>query len=250
MGNYFESIELLGARVDCVNQFEALGRIGYFMDMPGVSQIVTLNPEYVMLAQNDPELLRIINECEMSVPDGMGIVWAAKLLGIPLQGRVTGTEMLPEICRLSARKGLSVFFLGGRPGVAGVAARELKSRFPGLIIAGVSDNDPHPRLDEQTVNEINSSGAQVLAVAYGCPKQDFWIDRNRPALSTVRLAIGVGGAFDFISGEIPRAPQKIRGIGLEWLYRLCRQPSRLGRMTALPRFGVKVLWERQRGRAK
>lgn len=241
-----ESLELLGVRVDCVDQYEALARVGHLMDTPGLSQIVTLNPEYVMHARNKPDLLSIINSSDLSVPDGIGIVWGARLSGKRLHRRVTGTGLLPEICRLSAHKNLSLFLLGGRPGVAEIAAEELTSRFPALEIAGTSDHDPGPESDIAIVEKINLSGAKVLAVAYGCPKQDYWIDRNRQSLTTVRVAIGVGGAFDFISGEVPRAPRWLRQAGMEWLYRLYQEPSRVGRMLALPRFGWLVIRERRK----
>ena len=241
-----EALKVLGVRVDRVDRYEALARISYLMDTPGLSQVVTLNPEYVMLSRKKPELRSIINDSALSVPDGVGIVWASRLLKNPLKGRVTGTELLPEVCRLAARKCQSVFFLGGKPGVAQAAAARLQSRFPDLSIAGISSNDPGPDWDPRTLEEINRSGARVLAVAYGCPKQDYWIDTNREELSTVRVAIGVGGAFDFISGEIPRAPGWVRRAGMEWLYRLWLEPSRLKRMLALPRFGWRVLRERRR----
>lgn len=239
-----KTVEILGARVDRVEQYEALARIGILAQTEGLSQVVTLNPEYVMRARREPDLMRIINGADLCVPDGIGIVWAAKRLGKPLRGRVTGTGLLPEICRISARKGYSVFFLGGRPGVAEAAAAELGRRFPDLKVAGVSGNDPGPQMDDITVAEINSSGAQVLAVAYGCPKQDHWIDAHRDELTGVHMAIGVGGAFDFISGEIPRAPGWMRRAGLEWLYRLLLEPTRLGRMLTLPHFGWTVLRSR------
>ncbi|MHB0866451.1 MAG: WecB/TagA/CpsF family glycosyltransferase [Thermoleophilia bacterium] len=243
-----KTVEILGVKVDRVEQYEALARIGVLAQTEGLSQVVTLNPEYVMRARREPELMRIINGADLCVPDGSGITWAAKRLGQPLKGRVTGTGLLPEICRISARKGYSVFFLGGKPGVAELAADELTRRFPELKVAGISGNDPGPLMDDITVTQINNSGARVLAVAYGCPKQDHWIDAHRNELTSVRMAIGVGGAFDFISGEIPRAPRWMRRIGMEWLYRLLQEPTRLGRMLALPRFGVAVL--RSRGEKK
>lgn len=239
-----KTVEILGVRVDRVEQYEALARIGILAQTEGLSQVVTLNPEYVMRARREPDLMRIINGADLCVPDGIGVIWAARLLGKPLRGRVTGTGLLPEICRISARKGYSVFFLGGRPGVAELAAAELGRRFPDLKVAGVSGNDPGPQMDDITVAEINSSGARVLAVAYGCPKQDHWIDAHRHELTGVHMAIGVGGAFDFISGEIPRAPGWMRRAGLEWLYRLLLEPTRLGRMLALPRFGWTVIRSR------
>lgn len=243
-----DTMEVLGVRVDRVDTWEALAQIGELMEQPGASHVVTLNPEYVMWAQRDPSLLAIINNADLSVPDGMGIVWASRLAGQPLNGRVTGTGILPEICRLCARKGVGVYFLGGRPGVAELAAARLRERFPELIVAGVSASDPGPEQDPQTVADINDSGAAVVAVAYGCPKQDFWIDKNRGALTGVKVAIGVGGAFDFISGQMPRAPRWMRRMGLEWLYRLLREPKRFVRMMALPRFGWRVLADRRRKR--
>lgn len=241
-----DSMEVLGVRVDRVDHWQALARISELLEGPGASQVVTLNPEYVMRARRDPALLKIINTADLSVADGMGIVWASRLAGQPLRGRVTGTGILPEICRLCARKGLGIYFLGGRPGVAELAAAQLKERFPQLIVSGISARDPGPEFDPQTIDDINTSGATVVAVAYGCPKQDFWIDRNRGGLTSVRVAIGVGGAFDFISGQIPRAPRWMRRLGLEWFFRLAREPKRLIRMLALPRFGWLVLKERRR----
>lgn len=241
-----EKLRVLHAMVDRVDYIAALGKISQLLETGGCKQVVTLNPEYVMRAENDQELLRIINEAELAVPDGIGIVWASRLLGEPLPDRVTGTGLLPRICKICADEGLSVFLLGGGPGVAESAAKELTGRHPQLKIAGISSSDPRASLDESLVEEINSSGASVLAVAYGCPKQDFWIDRNRGRLTSVRVAIGVGGAFDFISGQVPRAPRFMRRTGTEWLFRLWIQPSRGRRMLALPRFGWKVIRSRKR----
>jgi len=238
--------KILGVNIDHTDLSDALRRISSFLETPGCKQVVTVNPEYVMLANRSPRLKRLLNRAELNVPDGIGIVWAARLLGKSLAGRVTGTDLLPRICSLCQQKGASIFFLGGKPGVAQRAARNLSMQFPGLKIAGTSSNDPHPEIDPQTVNEINRSGAGVLAVAYGCPKQDFWIERNRDRLTSVRVAIGVGGAFDFISGEVPRAPKAMRRLGLEWLYRLYLEPSRWRRMAALPQFAWQVLKSRLR----
>ncbi|MHB0915588.1 MAG: WecB/TagA/CpsF family glycosyltransferase [Thermoleophilia bacterium] len=241
-----QPLDVLGIKVDRVSQEQALAEIDRFLDDSGCRQIVTLNPEYVMLAGRQPELRRIINGCDLCVPDGMGIVLASRLLGEPLTGRVTGTGLLPEISRVCAETGASIYLLGGRPGVAEQAAAVLKRRFPGLRIAGTSSNDPED--GAATVAAVNASGAAVLAVAYGCPKQDFWIDEYRGELTTVKVAIGVGGAFDFISGQVPRAPQVMRRAGLEWLFRLWLEPSRARRMSALPHFGFKVLRSRLRRR--
>lgn len=241
-----QPLEILGVKVDRVGREQALAAIESFLEGGGCRQVVTLNPEYVMLAGKNLELRRIINESDLCVPDGMGIVWAARLLGEPLKERVTGTGLLPEICRICAERGYSIYLLGGEPGVAGKAAAVLKQRFPKLKVAGVSSNDPQD--GAATVAAVNAAGADVVAVAYGCPKQDFWIDRYRGELTSARLAIGVGGAFDFISGQTPRAPGIMRRAGLEWLFRLWLEPSRARRMLALPRFGHKVFWSGRRRR--
>jgi alpha-1,3-mannosyltransferase len=239
-------LEVLGVEVDRVSRHDALEQVDSFLTTPGCKQIVTLNPEYVMLAGRNHELLKMINRSELCVPDGMGIVWASRLLGEPLPDRITGTGLLPEICGIAAENGLSVFFLGGKPGVAELAAHELSHRYPGLKVAGTSSADPGIETDDETVRMINDSGADILAVAYGCPKQDFWIGRNREKLLNVRVAIGVGGAFDFISGMIPRAPRIMRKAGMEWLFRLWMEPSRAKRMTALPHFGWLVMRSRKK----
>lgn len=238
-------LRVLSVKVDRVDYDQALESIRALMESVGCKQVVTLNPEYVMRAEHNGKLLRIINAAALSVPDGVGIVWASRILGDPLPDRVTGTGLLPKICSLCVETGRSIFLLGGGPGVADAAAEELRSLFPGLRIAGTSSTDPNPAADDELVDEINRSGAEVLAVAYGCPKQDLWIDRNRSKLQNVRVAIGVGGAFDFISGQVPRAPKPMRRVGMEWLYRLWLEPHRARRMAALPRFGWRVLRSRR-----
>lgn len=239
-----DQLDILGITVNRVDEAQSLARIATFLKTSGCKHIITLNPEYVMNANKDEGLRRIINSAELTVPDGMGVVWASRILGEPLLGRVTGTDLLPHICRFCAEKGHSIYFLGGQPGIAGQAASKMGSLFPKLKVAGFSSNDPDPHLDDHTVAEINDSKADLLAVAYGCPKQDFWIDRNRGRLTTVRVAIGVGGAFDFISSELPRAPGWMRQLGLEWLFRLWMEPSRIWRMLALPLFGLRVFGQR------
>lgn len=240
-----DSMRLLSVRVDRVDYDRALETIRSLLQSEGCKQVVTLNPEYVMRAEQNGRLCRIINAAELSVPDGMGIVWASRILGDPLPDRVTGTGLLPKICGICVETGSSIFLLGGAPGVADATADELRSRFPGLRIAGTNSSDPEPGIDDELVDEINRSGAEVLAVAYGCPKQDLWIDRNRSKLENVKIAMGVGGAFDFISGQISRAPKPIRRAGMEWLYRLWLEPQRARRMAALPRFGWRVLRSRR-----
>jgi N-acetylglucosaminyldiphosphoundecaprenol N-acetyl-beta-D-mannosaminyltransferase len=248
MNGMTQPLDILGIKVDRVDRQQALDAITVYLEGDDCRQIVTLNPEYVILAEKQPELRRIINSCDLCIPDGMGIVWASRLLGEPLEGRVTGTGILPEISRICAERDNSIFLLGGEPGVAEMTARVLIDMIPGLDIAGTSSNDPED--GAATVAAVNQSGADILAVAYGCPKQDYWIDKHRAELTGVKTAIGVGGAFDFISGQIPRAPRVMRRTGTEWLFRLWLEPSRARRMMALPRFGFKVIGSRVRGRGR
>lgn len=239
-----ERLDILGVPIDFVDEQGAVERIGSLLGEPGCKQVATVNPEYVMLAGREPRLMGLLGRTVLNVPDGMGIVWASRLLGRQLPGRVTGTDLLPRLCRLCEEKGYSVYFLGGGPGIADRAVAELVRRFPRLKVAGTSSSDPGGGADSATVAAINDSGADLLAVAYGCPKQDFWIEGHARELTTVKVAIGVGGAFDFISGEVRRAPGAVRQAGFEWLFRLLREPSRWRRMLALPRFGWRVLSSR------
>ncbi len=241
------SVDILGLRIDNTDINAALQRVAKMMETPGCKLVVTVNPEHVMLSQNNGQLKNIINGSELNVPDGTGIVWASRLLGQPLPRRITGAGLLPRICGLCAEKGAGIFLLGGGPGVAKRAASNLERMFPGLAVS-TSGNDPGREIDPETVKEINNSGAAILAVAFGSPKENFWIERNRGRLTGVRVAIGVGGALDFISGEVPRAPLALRRAGLEWLYRLWLEPSRYRRMTALPKFGWQVVQARKRNK--
>ena len=239
-------IKILGIRIDRTDRRESLERISSFLETPGYKLVVTVNPEHIMLAENNEHFKNILNRSELNVPDGIGIIWASRLLGKPLPERIAGADLLPRICRLCAEKGVSIFLLGGKPGIAAKAADNLRKTYPGLIVAGTSNSDPDPEMDKDTVEEINRSGATVLAVAYGSPKENLWIDRNHNDLTSVRIAIGIGGALDFISGEIPRAPTAMRKAGIEWLYRLWNEPKRYRRMATLPRFGWRVM--RSRGK--
>lgn len=241
------SADILGLRIDNIDINAALQRIAEMMETPGCKLVVTVNPEHVMLSQNNSQIKKIINGSELNVPDGTGIVWASRLLGQPLSRRITGAGLLPRICGLCAEKSAGIFLLGGGPGVAERAAANLERMFPGLAVS-TSGNDPGREIDPKTVREINDSGAAVLAVAYGSPKENFWIERNRDRLTGVRVAVGVGGALDFISGEVPRAPLALRRAGLEWLYRLWLEPSRYRRMAALPKFGWQVVRTRERNK--
>lgn len=206
--------------------------------------VCTVNPEFMMIAQTDPIFANVLRRASICVPDGVGLLWAARRLGEPLPERVTGSDGVLRIAQESHLRGWKLFFLGAGEGVAQKAADVLKAQYPHVQVVGVYGGSPSPKEEDALVQMINDSGADIVLVAYGAPKQDLWIARNLPHLRC-KMAMGVGGSFDFIAGIVPRAPVWMRNSGLEWLYRLYLQPSRIRRMTRLPRFVWAVL---QRGR--
>ncbi|MBN2304315.1 MAG: WecB/TagA/CpsF family glycosyltransferase [Anaerolineae bacterium] len=206
-------------------------------------QICTASPEFVMIAQENADFMRVLREADLCVADGVGLLFAARYLGHKLPERVTGSDGLPLIAARAAREGWKLFLLGAAPGVAEQAAAKLVHNNAGLQIVGTYAGSPSPDEETAIIERVNASGADILFVAYGAPNQDTWIARNRATLN-VSAAVGVGGAFDFTAGIIPRAPRWMRRFALEWLYRLYKQPWRWRRMLRLPRFVWNVVWHR------
>lgn len=241
----FSRLKILGVPVDAITYDDWMNQIGnWIMADIGARHVCTVNPEFIIVARRDPIFFNILNRAAICVPDGVGLLWASRRLGAPLPGRVTGSDGVPLIARHAAEKGWKIFFLGAGEGIAKRAAGILKARHPQLIVSGTYGGRPAEREEDKIVKLINASGADILLVAFGAPQQDKWIARNLPRLE-VSMAMGVGGSFDFIAGVVPRAPQWMRERGLEWLYRLLRQPWRLRRMLRLPRFVIAVLRQKQ-----
>lgn len=232
-------VRILGVRVDCVDMAAALARIEELVDGGGHHLVATVNPEFVMSAQKDREFARVLETADLCLPDGTGVVWAVRRTGCKLSGPVTGVDLVPHLADLCERRGFRLFLLGAGPGVAAELASSLRERHPRLEVAA-HPGSPHPASDEETVRLITSHRTQVLLVAYGAPRQELWIDRVQGRIGD-GVALGVGGAFDFLTGRVPRAPEWMREAGLEWLYRLIRQPWRIRRMAALPVYAFKVL---------
>ena len=248
-----ESVYVLGVRVDRVSQSETLNRIMETITQRRASentlpcqQLITVNPEFVMAAQHDAAFRQAINAATLVVADGMGVVWATRYLKAPTPERITGVDTLVELAKRCAGSGYRLYLLGAAPGVAAEAAARLQELAPGLQIAGTYAGSPAPAEEAEIIERIQSAQADVLCVAYGAPAQDLWIYRNLSRLP-VALAIGVGGAYDFISGRQQRAPRLMQRLGIEWLYRLYREPWRWRRMLALPRFAFRVVLK---GRAR
>ncbi len=235
------TVTILGVPVHSVTTDDTLAAVRRFMTEPRLHQIATVNPEFVMTAQDNLAFADVLRSADLCLPDGVGLLYAARRLGRPLPERIAGSSLVYELAALAAAEGWSLFLLGAAPGVAEEAAAVLADRSPGLIFAGTYAGSPDPAENDNIVQRINESGAAILLVAYGAPRQDLWIDRNRDALTTVRVAMGIGGSLDFITGRAVRAPQWAQDLGLEWLHRLYREPWRWRRMLALPRFGWRVL---------
>ena len=230
-------MSVLGVLVDSVTRQEALSRMEALIESGGPHQVATVNPEFVMGARRDPAFRKVLDEAALALPDGIGVVWASRWLGRDLPERVAGVDLVWELAGLAARRGYGIFCLGAVPGVAEETARRLSEWHPGLRIAGCHAGSPSLEEEGEIVARVRASGPQVLFVAYGAPRQDVWIHRNLEALG-VPLAMGVGGAFDFIAGRTRRAPGWMRWLGLEWLHRLAMEPWRWRRMLALPRFAA------------
>jgi exopolysaccharide biosynthesis WecB/TagA/CpsF family protein len=255
---FHNRVRILGLPVDGVTYAEWLEMIEEWMKEPHPTHspqmerslnlslcrhVCTINPEFMMIARKDVNFRNILNRADLCVPDGVGLLWAARRRGHRLPERVTGSDGVPIIAEKAAKAGWKLFFLGAAPGTADKAADVLRRQYPGLQIVGTYSGSPAPEEEDALVQMVNESGAELLFVAYGAPEQDKWIARNLPRLNT-KMAMGVGGAFDFIAGIMPRAPMWMRQVGLEWLYRLYLQPWRIRRMMRLPLFVAAVVTEK------
>jgi N-acetylglucosaminyldiphosphoundecaprenol N-acetyl-beta-D-mannosaminyltransferase len=230
---------VLGVRVDCLDMQATLDRIEELVNVGGPHLVATVNPEFIMRARRDPEFARVLESADLCLADGTGVVWAAKRQGCSMSSPVTGTDLIPPLAALCARQGFRLFLLGAEPGVAAGLAARLRTAHPELAVAAHAGS-PDASADDETVSLIRAHRTQVLLVAFGAPKQELWIDRLKDRVG-VAVAIGVGGAFDYLTDRVPRAPVWMRSAGLEWLYRLLHQPWRVRRMAVLPVYAVKVL---------
>ncbi len=239
----YDSVRILGIRVDGVTFEGMLDCIEHWVHERGPHQICTVNPEFVMEARRDPAFAAVLSAADLCIADGVGLLWAARRRGQPLPERVTGSDGVPLIAARAAEKGWRLFLLGAGPGVAERAAQILVQRYPGLQVVGTYAGSPADKDAAEIVERVRSARPDVLFVAYGAPKQDFWIAQHG-LQAGVPAMMGVGGSLDFIVGVQQRAPEWVRRVNLEWLYRLIKQPSRWRRQLALPKFVWAVLREK------
>lgn len=215
--------------------------------------VFTPNAEIVQMCVEQPSYYALYNGADMVLPDGAGVVKAAKILGTPLKGKAAGVELGEKMLEYCARSGDGVFFLGAKPGVAEEAARRMTGKYPGLRVCGTNDGyfQKSGAENDAVVEKINCSGAKLLFVCLGVPVQEEWICDNRGRLETVRMCMALGGSLDVYAGAVKRAPKIFIRLSLEWLYRLLKEPRRLGRMMKLPKFILGTYREKRRaGRAQ
>ncbi|EHL05126.1 glycosyltransferase, WecB/TagA/CpsF family [Desulfitobacterium hafniense DP7] len=229
--------DILGVKVDRESMAETVLKIRKAVEEQRPIQVVTANPELIYATGRDVRLKQLINSAEVVTPDGVGVVWAAKRLGHPVAERVTGIDLIEALFPIAAEQAWGVFFLGSQPGVAEKAAEKVAEKHPGFrwqAAHGYFSREEEPALLEQ----IREFKPDLLLIGLGAPRQEFWMFSH---LDLNTVSIGVGGSFDALAGINKRAPQWIRHIRLEWLYRLLKQPSRLKRQLVLPRFAWKVI---------
>ena len=243
-------VDILGVRVDDVTYPEALAMLLAAIDTRVPHVVTTPNPEFVMLARRDAAFRSALNRAALNIPDGIGLVLAARLAGERLREHVQGTDLVLMLAAESVKRGDRWFLLGGQSDAARRAARALERDFPGLQVAGAEPGSPLVQDDAAVRAAIQSSGrVDVLLVAYGAPKQELWLDRNLVALQ-IPVGIGVGGVFNYFSGATPRAPRWVRRVHFEWLHRLVTQPWRWRRQLALPAFAALAVGHAARQRLR
>lgn len=238
-------VDVLGVAFDNVTMDEAVGRALELLEQDGPHLVATPNPEIVQRAGRDPEYARILAGADLVVPDGVGVIHAAKILGTPLKERVPGIDLASRLIAHAAQTGKRLFLLGAEPGVAEQAAVNLRAAYPGLMVCGAHDG--YFQQDGPVVDAIRTAKADIVFVCLGFPKQEKWIAAHGGETGA-RLLIGLGGALDVFSGKVERAPERFQKLGLEWLYRLVKEPSRIGRMAKLPLFLVSAAGARLKGK--
>jgi N-acetylglucosaminyldiphosphoundecaprenol N-acetyl-beta-D-mannosaminyltransferase len=239
---------VLGCRVDALDTRAAVARIVDLAQSGGWHSVVTLGTEMVVRAQRDPEFRRVIDESSLSLCDTIGVLWAARLQGARIPERVSGVDLIEPLCAALAREKIPVYLLGGKGNTAERAAAELIARHPGLVVAGTRDGYYPANETVPLLERMRESGARVILVGLGSPRQEVWIHMYLP-YSGANVGIGVGGSLDILAGNVRRAPALWRRLNLEWFYRLLSEPQRWRRQLALPIFVALWLRERVLGRA-
>lgn len=233
-----KKIKIRGLAFDNVTMEEALALAEQALEENRQISVFTPNAEIAQLAVESNDVRELLNRADILLPDGAGVLLAAKIAKTPLTQKVAGVDFGTNILKLASRKGYPVFFLGGKPGIAELAAENQTKDLPSLSVIGMHDGyfEKSSSENDSVLRLIHESGAKILFVCFGAPVQEKWIDENKSKLPNVRLLIGLGGSLDIYAGKVKRAPALFIHARLEWLYRLLQEPKRLGRMMKIPKY--------------
>ncbi|NIA16035.1 MAG: WecB/TagA/CpsF family glycosyltransferase [Nitrospiraceae bacterium] len=247
---YASSIRILSVRIDNITMRSAIDRVVEMLDGPGASQVCFINPQNINESVRVPDYKEVLEDADLVLADGFGTNLAGKILCRPIRQNLCGTDLFPRLCAALSGTGRSIYLLGGAPGVADLAAEWVKRHYPGVIVKGWGHGYFSPEEESDVVRKIAQSGADLLVVAMGVPKQELWIHGNLDELN-VNVAMGFGGLFDYLAGRVPRAPKWVREVGMEWVYRLIQEPRRLWRRYLIGNgvFLARVFHERLRPHA-
>ncbi|MDK2865985.1 MAG: N-acetylglucosaminyldiphosphoundecaprenol N-acetyl-beta-D-mannosaminyltransferase [Clostridiales bacterium] len=235
------TVKILGVKFDKLDFDEAYQRFTTFMMQDETKMIFTPNSELVMMAQEDEAFRQILNEGDLTVPDGIGIILASRIHNLELTERIPGIDLMAKMLAYANRSNKSIFLFGAKPGVAEKAAQNIAEQYGNIKIVGVQDGYFDEREELRILDRINEVKPDILFTALGAPKQEKWIYKYRKLLN-VKVAMGVGGSIDVWAGTAKRAPKIFQKMGLEWFYRLLKEPTRIGRMMLLPKFLIKVIF--------
>lgn len=233
-------VKILNIPIDAVSQTQAKERLIEFLDGSSLKQVYTPNPEIIMIAQKDQALKNVLQGADLVIPDGIGLIIASKIKGLQLKERVTGIDTMHQLLLDAAERNKSIYLFGGKPGIAEIACENIENKYKGIRIAGFNHGYFKEEDENQIINNINSVKPDILFVCLGAPKQEKWIYKYKEILQC-KIAMGVGGSVDIYSGTAKRAPRIFQKMGLEWFYRLAKEPWRLKRMMLLPKFLLKVI---------
>lgn len=247
-----EKVSIFGVEIHNTTLEEATELVKEYLKGDILKTICTPNTEIVMAAKEDPTLKELINQFDFIIPDGIGLIYGSKMKKKPLKERVTGFDLSMKLLEIAQEKGYSVFLIGGKEGVAKKASENIVKKYSNIKIAGYhngyfkgSHNGYNNHIEEiKIIDMINNSKPDIIFVGLGFPKQEIWIAENRSRIHG-KVIIGNGGTMDIISGNAKRAPEVFQKLGLEWFYRLMKEPSRIRRQVALPKFILSILFNKE-----
>ncbi|MDP3245104.1 MAG: WecB/TagA/CpsF family glycosyltransferase [bacterium] len=246
-------MQILDVKIDNLSRLEAVVAVEKFLTDGQQHLITTPNPEIILAARADKEFKNILNQADLNLPDGFGLILASYLLGQPLKQQICGSDFIFDLAALAEKENKKIFLLGGEDEIAKRAGETLLKKFPRLQIVGAEQGiqpltthyslQTNPAMNETLLIRINAVQPDILLVAFGQIKQEKWLAQNLAKMPSVKVAMGVGGTFDFLAGKIARAPLFLRQIGLEWLWRLLKEPKRAKRIfRAVIQFPVLVIF--------